>query len=231
MTQFPLGYVSTLPKAGDHRRVSITLSEESGLAAAGVRAVETTLRFDASLLYIEPNQPGVTVLTDSAGWKRVRVERAVPSVGGEAAGVNVVALLGKADRTDILIDETRWLDANDQAIPGIATTIEAGEFVLDGVCRQGSDRHVDGLGEFFLRPVIPTPTHGIGEIEFGIVEDGPARIDLIDMNGRQLGTLLDAAPGPGVYRVTIETSALSAGRYMVVLRSGRGVESVVMVVE
>ena len=138
---------------------------------------------------------------------------------------------GTTDRTDILTDDARWLDANDQSMPGIRTTIEVGEFALDGVCRQGSNRYVDGLGEFFLRNVIPTPTHGMGEIEFGIVEDGPARIELIDMNGRQLGTLLDAAPGPGVYRVTIETRELGAGRYMVVLRSGRGVESVVMVVE
>ena len=217
--------------AGDHRRLTITLSDGAGLASAGVRTIETTLRFDGSLLYVQPNQAGVTDLGDSSGWTLVRVRQSLPSVGGEAAGVNVVALLGRRDRTEIVIEEARWLDASDQPIVGIATTIEAGEFALEGVCRQGSDRYVDGLGEFFLRPVIPTPTQGVGAIEFGLVEDGEMRLDVVDMQGRSVGTLLEAAPGPGVYRVTVDARGLSAGRYVVILRVGRRVETVRMVVK
>ena len=218
-------------KAGDHERITIALGDADGLESAGVRSLEVSLRFDASLLYVESNQANVTHRADSVGWKRVRVRGALATIDVGATGVDVVALLGQRDRTAIVLEDARWLDANGEPIAGIATGLESGEFVLDGVCRQGSDRHVDGLGEFFLRNVIPTPTHGVGEIEFGLVEDGEMRLDVVDMQGRVIGGIVTGSPGAGVYRVGVDARGLSAGVYMVILRAGRGVATVRMVVE
>lgn len=86
-------------------------------------------------------------------------------LAAKVAGVDVVALLGTSERTSILSDEARWLGASDEVMAGIATTVEAGGFALDGVCRQGSDRHVDAPGGYSLLPVIPTPTPGVGQIQ------------------------------------------------------------------
>lgn len=125
----------------------------------------------------------------------------------------------RAGRTDILIDEAWWPDVHDRPIVGIESGVEDGAFLLHGVYRQGGDWFVEGLGEFFLWNIIPTPTRKMGDMEFGPVEDGEIRIEIVDI---YVATPRSAMPGPGVYGVVLSTLVnWEPGPYMIVLRPGR----------
>lgn len=217
-------------RAGEHRRIMVLLNGDTSLFTSPIRSVEVSLRFDASLLFVDAGQSDVLLLADSAGWKRVRTHGAIGSITGEAAGVDVTALLGRADWTPITIDDVRWLDQNDEVVSGVLTQVEHGEFVLEGICRQGGERLVNGMGEFFLRNIAPTPTHDIGVIEFGLVEDGPIRLEIVDLNGRLIRTIIQSSPGPGIYRVMIDTHALNIGTYLVALRTATSMQKTKLVV-
>lgn len=217
-------------RAGEHRRIRAVLEADSSMRASTIRLVDVTLRFNASLLLINTGQSTVSVLKDSVGWKRVRVRGDVEPIAGEVVGVDVTALLGSSNRTPIHIDDVKWMDANGEEVTGVVMDILDGEFTLDGICPEGGERLVDGSGEFFLRSIIPTPTPTFGVIEFGLVEDGPIALEIVDLNGRLMQTLHRSSPGPGCYRVLIDTRSLDAGTYLVALRTESSIRETRLVV-
>jgi hypothetical protein len=92
-----------------------------------------------------------------------------------------------------------------------------GQVVLSDLCRQGGPR-------LYLRSpfstdvrVTPQPTTGPTTIDLSVVERGQTTLDLVDMSGRVIATLVDRYLTPGTYIVPFETSDLSAGPYFLVL--------------
>jgi hypothetical protein len=70
-----------------------------------------------------------------------------------------------------------------------------------------------------LLPPAPNPTTGPVTVRFSLVEGGRARLDLFDLQGRQLATLADGPFGPGTHAVAWD-GALPAGTYVVRLSTG-----------
>jgi hypothetical protein len=78
--------------------------------------------------------------------------------------------------------------------------------------------------ELSIGPSHPNPFDGNTTIEYRITREGPVSLDLYDMLGRHLGTLVSAFQGKGSYRVPLTLPPNAAdGAYVVRLRAGDAV--------
>ncbi len=78
---------------------------------------------------------------------------------------------------------------------------------------------------FALEQNHPNPTRGLTEIPFGIAEDAHVRLEVYDLRGRQVASVVDAAMPAGSYKVTWDGrdslgAALASGVYFYRLRAG-----------
>jgi hypothetical protein len=77
----------------------------------------------------------------------------------------------------------------------------------------------------------PSPTGGAVTVTYALKEAGHARLELFDLNGRRVATLVDGEVGSGVHRVSSwrvvdgQGHRLQAGVYLLRLQAGRTVMS------
>jgi predicted phosphodiesterase len=81
-----------------------------------------------------------------------------------------------------------------------------------------------------LDPNFPNPTAGTTEIRYRVPEAGQVRIEVFDLLGKLVSTLVDRQHIPGAYLATYDTSHLPAGAYVLRLSSGEEVLSQVLTV-
>ncbi len=125
----------------------------------------------------------------------------------------------RADRADTLLHEARWLDANDRPVVGVESAVEGGAFLLRGVYRQGGATDSWRISENSSCEHHPDTHTRNGEMEFGPVEDGEMRIEVMDID---VATLPSATPEPRVYGVVLSTRVnREADPHMVAVRPGR----------
>ncbi|NNF03530.1 MAG: T9SS type A sorting domain-containing protein, partial [Rhodothermales bacterium] len=75
-------------------------------------------------------------------------------------------------------------------------------------------------GEFRLHPGYPNPFSLTTTIRYDIPTSSHVRIDLIDVLGRTVRTLVDASRAPGSYAVSLDGRDLPAGTYFYRIESG-----------
>ena len=78
--------------------------------------------------------------------------------------------------------------------------------------------------KFWLGQNNPNPAYEQSRINFSIGLDGPALLELFDVKGNRVGTLVDDYLEPGEYEVTWDGRNYPAGLYYVRLTSGSWVE-------
>ncbi|MEM1116357.1 MAG: T9SS type A sorting domain-containing protein [Bacteroidota bacterium] len=78
-------------------------------------------------------------------------------------------------------------------------------------------------GDLVLSAVYPNPTTGLARIDVTAAAGETVSVDVYDVTGRRVISVLDGAPVAGRRAVTIDTQALSAGVYVVRAESGRDV--------
>jgi len=106
---------------------------------------------------------------------------------------------------------------------GIVVTVENGAGLAsdcDPVVEQLSSTIPTG---FALGGNYPNPVEAGTRIEFQIAEPGPVRLEVFDLLGRRVATLVDQEMGSGTYEVEwseAETARLSAGTYIYRLQAG-----------
>ncbi len=81
----------------------------------------------------------------------------------------------------------------------------------------------DGPLAFGLGAAFPNPATGSTTIPFALDRPGPARLDVFDVLGRRVATLLDGPMGAGPHRAGFETGGLPSGVYVVRLTAGERV--------
>ncbi len=69
-----------------------------------------------------------------------------------------------------------------------------------------------------LRPCYPNPFNGQTVVSFSVPRAGMARVEVIDLLGRRVATLLRAWVSPGVHRFRWAPARASAGLYLIVLQ-------------
>jgi hypothetical protein len=113
---------------------------------------------------------------------------------------------------------------------GIAV-IDMGAYEYNGVYVGENEMQVAGC----RLQVFPNPSFGISNISYQVGSKQLAvgnhvRLEIYDMKGKEIRTLMNENQRPGEYTVRLYTSGLPAGVYFIRLQAGEQVETVKMVV-
>jgi hypothetical protein len=73
---------------------------------------------------------------------------------------------------------------------------------------------------FVLEGVAPNPVRGYGVIRYTLPEAADVKIELYDVLGRRVKTLLDASQAPGLQTVPVDARNLPSGTYLYRLTVG-----------
>ena len=66
----------------------------------------------------------------------------------------------------------------------------------------------------------PLPGRGVAVVRYAVPKQTHVRIDLYDINGRRMRTVVDAMKAPGWYDVAIAPDGLRGGVYFFQMRAG-----------
>lgn len=90
----------------------------------------------------------------------------------------------------------------------------------------GLDDFPDGLpAEYALKVNYPNPFNPSTRIEYALPEVGHVRLDVFDMLGRLVTTLIDSVQLPGQYGVTFDAGRLPSGVYLYRMTAGSFVQT------
>ena len=89
---------------------------------------------------------------------------------------------------------------------------------------------VAGPSEMDLKRNYPNPVRSTTTIEYAVPEQSPVRLQVFDVLGRRVATLVDETKAPGAYSVSFDASNLSSGPYFYRLEASGSVVSRKMVV-
>ncbi|MFP4368783.1 MAG: choice-of-anchor D domain-containing protein [Candidatus Kapaibacterium sp.] len=113
------------------------------------------------------------------------------------------------------------------ALSGVSTignarlnlSANSGSFRLTDYCSDGGVRLYDQDGRLSLEQNEPNPAESQTMINFEIREAGRTVINLTDMSGRLVKTLVNSSYAPGRYSVNLDASELPAGKYIYTLET------------
>ncbi len=99
----------------------------------------------------------------------------------------------------------------------------------DGKCKPtttGAERlPVGAPSGYDLGANHPNPFSPLTQIHYGLPQSGPVRLDVFDLLGRRVATLVDGVQAAGRYEVPFDGSGLSEGVYLYRMTSGTFVET------
>ena len=98
-------------------------------------------------------------------------------------------------------------------------------FVLSDVTVSGLDGSLPIPSEYALRENIPNPFTSTTNIRYALPQSGHVRLDVFDMLGRHVATLVDGVQAAGQYEEPFEARELASGVYLYVLKAGPFVAS------
>ena len=143
----------------------------------------------------------------------------VLSGNGALLGVRAILFLG-----EIPGSELTYRLSSPQRCPTFLN--EPGYIRLDTIC--GLDLRLIETSALRYAPprATPNPAGEQMEIEFGIGREGDVRMEVFDVSGRQVGTLVSNRLTAGTYRVVWDTRAAGEGTYWLRIASGPWSETV-----
>lgn len=167
------------------------------------RSFEATIRYNATVLE-SINLPcnrvnDVCTLT-------------VSGTTGDSAGIlaelEFIPKLGNADRTPLEIVSFVWKDA-----PAIKTITKNGEVRLLNVCREGDSVRLVRQVAATMLAAYPNPASNHVTVDYTLGEQGNTTIEMIDMQGRVVATLLSGNSKPGNFTDKINLLLIPNGSY------------------
>lgn len=196
-------------RVGEEVELPITLVDETRLAASGASAVRATLRFNATLLDPIGSIPRGQVID---GERHIDLELPIASrePGSTLARLRFRAMLGNDSATALILDDPTAIGG-----PAVVRS-DAGRFRLLDLCTVGGTRLLAHGGAGILRVVSNSLDRSMS-IDITTDERGGTHLELVDMLGRTVATLLDGAVLPGRHSITVDVSRLAAGSYYAVL--------------
>ncbi|WP_340106251.1 cohesin domain-containing protein [Rhodohalobacter sp. 8-1] len=102
-------------------------------------------------------------------------------------------------------EEDRWDEADVQTEVQIGTTVEPSSGIP---------------GQFVLEQNYPNPFNPTTTIQFGLPEAGDVSLEVFDMTGRRVATLVNENKSAGWHNVTFDASNLASGMYIYRIQSG-----------
>jgi hypothetical protein len=196
---------STAAAAGDTVTTTITLDSSSLMSSRYVMGV---ISYDPAVvwpLYGFPNAVH-TVMDDSLIFSGT-VDFSSPN---EIESVSWLTLLGPHASTPIGFNLTDTESFINVEVSGGSVTVTD--------CTGLNGELLPG-GDYALGPVTPNPASEIATIALTLGNDGYVEAGLYDMTGKLVTNVLAQNFDRGNYTITIPTSTLASGRYMVVVSS------------
>jgi Leucine-rich repeat (LRR) protein len=192
----------------------------------GPRFIEGSLRYNPNVLSLVPNLyfEEITNATQRNDFQRVALY--VPRTLWNSPDSLVVARVpfrvvsGNTNITPLILEDIglgpdrRSLGQRKIFIdqPLTPTTATRSQFIA-GVCEAGGLRLTTTARAVSLTAVSPNPVKDAAEISYAVREDGLVVLDLIDMQGKVMQTLVSADHAPGEYLLGMETRNLPSGTY------------------
>ncbi len=206
--------------------ILIPVESSTDLGAAGVRSWEGTITFNRTMLYplsvvtagtlsqdmdvqmSYEHRTGTVFLTASGAEVRAG---AMPLVQ-----VECLVLLGDSLQTP-LTPGSAFIFTSGRARVQSRTS---GVFHLIGYCMGEGNRLVRIDGAYHLRQNHPNPCDPTTTISYEIAIDGPVRLTMHDVLGREIAVPVDAVQHAGMHTVTVDVRGLQPGVYFYRLVSG-----------
>ncbi len=201
--------------AGEERTLELRLGRPlSAVEAASIASFRARIEFSSDLLV-----PRNGVGSVSAGVRSIEVSGSPAEGDVVLAQITVVAALGAAAQTPLVIAELEWLDDEGEVFdPGFAEV--DGVFELVGMCEVGGTRlFSSGAGAAALTVPQPNPAAHSTTLRVHLIEAGEHRLEIYSIRGELERRRRLATDGPGAYDLTLDCSGLPNGRYIVVVRT------------
>jgi Leucine-rich repeat (LRR) protein len=210
--------------------VTLTMYIFSGnarqLYAATQPEFTAVLRFDRNLLALDAAQGSKAYLVrNSAGTRTARMVLPLRWDGRDTiiARVPCVAVQGDTDRTRIQIEQLNWGSQN-LALTSVGLganrvfvdSLRDGIFMSD-LCKAGGKRLVRQTTAVGLVASRPNPTSDQATIAYSLRTSGMTEIQLLDLNGKLITTLLRGMQEAGEHELVLDAGKLPSGVYMIVL--------------
>jgi hypothetical protein len=113
--------------------------------------------------------------------------------------------------------------------PGcLALIAPSGRITIDSSCENIYLLHDTTLfpSQSYINPIQPNPIYnGHVSFSFDISKEGIVRLDVVDILGKPIATVLEEACKPGTYKVDYDVSKFTAGVYFVRMQNGNQVKT------
>lgn len=206
---------------GDEIDIDVALLTDSVLTGRGVNNLRGVLRYNGSLL-----RP-LSFIGDVAGITGTVIERR-PGIADFTISSQTELVQGDPigrirARTYLGTESSTILNADSLTADRARVDHRDGQLTMLSSC--GADVRTISLGNPAALSVRGSGTEQ-PTIVFTIVADDGTKLDIIDGNGRHCSTIVDGRLRAATYSVDIDTSSLTSGLYIAVLRNGISVKSV-----
>jgi hypothetical protein len=217
---------------GDHIAIPILLRDAELITESEATTFVAAVRFRASMLYptgvrakgepfrkTEKVATGTITSSTISGSDRVvtvqLTNSPMPATAPDTLGyLDALVLLGDTTVTPITFDTLYWTDGD------VQTSTSNGLFTLEGYCTTGGPRLVADGGRFGLKLAAPNPFNPETSLLFETVEDGITTLEIQDLYGNVVETLIDRRMmAPGAYTQIWNARNFASGVYYAVLTS------------
>jgi hypothetical protein len=160
--------------------------------------------------------------TENAGFA---VERLADGASPASAKWSEIAFIEGAGTTDEP-QRYEWMDAR---VPfgaeGLRYRLRQVDF--DGTAKLSRVTYLKRTAptEVAVRALFPSPARGSATLRYELSESGPARIEIYNLLGQRVRTVLDRRQPGGRYEETLDLSGLASGTYVVRLTAGGTVQT------
>ncbi|MBR9979300.1 MAG: choice-of-anchor D domain-containing protein [Bacteroidetes bacterium] len=205
--------------------VHIPVRIDRDLSALGIRRWSLEIGYNGSMLYplgvetMATLSEGMTVTMTASSLGSLQIEargEALRGDGDNLAILRFLVLIGDDSVTSLRPERI------DLGHPALRIQAGDGMFTLTDYCFIDGSRLLGGGGLLRIASVHPNPSRGAAEIDFVLPVAEQYRISIYDARG---GNITDVASGQGIeglQRRSIDLSALTSGRYTLLLHTSRG---------
>lgn len=199
--------------SGSRIQIPITVKPPSDIPLAILPASFTiTARFNSSLLLpVKESERG----TVSGGVRTIEIPGFRLPTQETLLTLDLFTAFGDADSTVIDISITDW--------PGCIpfSPVKPVTVVFTDICRANaiSRLFMNGDKKLYLLAT-PNPIEsGDGQVKFGLRESGQTRLQIVDVSGKVVRTLVNSRMDAGEYNIDAVFEVIPAGQYMLVLET------------
>jgi len=195
-------------KIGSEVSVPITVTNKSNLDRTQVPQVEAILVVNGTILTPTAGTPMGTFRAD--GMREFIVPIPLQQTDSVATTLRFMTSWGNDTTSIIHIDSIVVADT-------LVFKTQDGKVDLSDICREGGARLIDLTQQAASVRLAPLPATGSTTAVISTVEAGRTKLELIDISGRLISTLVDRVMQGGSWFVPIDFSTTPNGSYILVL--------------